>query len=788
MQASFLFKIWTRTLWVGLMFPAWMYAQAPTLTLSGYVKHAESGETLTGATVYLPDLKKGTYTVEDGFFSLTLPATGDSTLLSVSFVGFETLERTLFLQQSQTLALELQPKVTALEEVEILDEGPGAVLNTAQMSVDQIQVAEARRLPAFLGEVDIIKTLQLKPGVSAGGEGSSGIYVRGGGPDQNLVLLDGMPVYNPSHLFGFFSTFNSDAVKAVKLYKGGFPPQYGGRLSSVLDVSLLDGNRKAWSGHGGLGLISSRFTLEGPIDKEKGALLLSGRRTYVDLFTRAINQANADKPDYNPIPDYYFYDLNAKFHTDLGENDRLTVSGYWGKDRFNFNNGDFDAAFFWGNGTGSIKWHHIFHPQLLMNVQAGVSAYSYDITNAFDEFSFQLGSDILDYSLTADMLYVPNPVHTLRWGGSLIRHQFEVGRLDGGSSDGNVQFESGETYRGTEWGAYISDEFSPGPRFSLQGGLRLSGFESQGKTYWGLEPRISSRWSLNDRGVLKASYAYMSQYLHLVANSSATLPTDVWYPSTPGVPPQRSHQVALGTTWLLKQGTWQLGYEVYYKWLHNQVDFRDAANLFVNDDLESEFVFGEGYAYGQEFSVEKTAGRLTGWIGYTWAWSWRRFDGSWRGDAATPTDAINGGEAFHPRNDRRHDLAVVALYQINRRLSAGMSWEYRTGNATTLPAGRYLQRDVDLNLLTTVPVFQERNSFRMPAYHKLDLSLKYTFYPKWGESDLTLSVYNAYNRRNPYFIYIDEIEAEDSQIPLGFQAKQVALFSIIPALTYNFSF
>lgn len=779
-------EIGLRWILISLLGISALYAQP--LTLSGTITDAKTGEALIAATVVAKSLGRGTYTNDYGYYSLTLPpeAVEDSFVVQFSYIGFDPIEMIILLDKSQVVDLELSGANTTLEAVEIVANSYAEQLRSTEMSVDRISMAEAKKLPALFGEVDIIKTLQLKPGVSSGSEGSSGIYVRGGGPDQNLVVLDGTTVYNPSHLFGFFSTFNSDAVKDVKLYKGGFPAQYGGRLSSVIDVKMNEGNRKKFSGSGGLGLIASRLTLEGPITKDKSSFLISGRRTYVDIFTRMINKASEDNPDYNQIPDYFFYDLNGKINYDLGENDQIFLSGYLGRDRFRFEDDDFNFNFYWGNSTGSVRWNHLFTPRLFLNTTLSFTDYQYEISNEFDIFAFSLSSQITDLTLTSDFTYVPDSDHTIRFGALATRHRFIVGRLNAGATDGSFDFNAGNTYYGNEYGAYVSDEWELSSRFRVNGGVRVSAFENEGTTYFGLEPRLALNYSITEWLSFKASYARMSQYLHLVANSGATLPTDVWYPSNDVVPPQRSHQVAGGFAISLGED-FLLSNEIYYKQLENQVDFRDAANLFVNDELDTEFVFGEGWGYGNELYLEKKRGRLTGWIGYTLAWAFRRFDGTWRTGEYEESDAINEGRVFSPVNDRRHDVTVVALYDLGKRLSISASWEYRTGNVTTLAVGRALILGPDITNPNIYPLYDERNSFRMPPYHKLDIGLVWRFSPKWGESDLTISAYNAYNRRNPYFIYYETIENENG-VPIDFKAKQVALFPIIPSLTYNFKF
>ncbi|MDX1907340.1 MAG: TonB-dependent receptor [Bacteroidia bacterium] len=760
-----------------------------SITLSGVVRQAESGETVIGATVVIPGLSLGTYTNDYGYYTLNLPAGNDSVTVRFVYSGFVTAVRTILPQTSQKLDIQLA--VASLDEVVIEANSYQEQLKSTQMSVERISMSEARKIPALLGEVDIIKTLQLKPGVSSGSEGSSGIYVRGGGPDQNLVLLDNTVVYNPSHLFGFFSTFNSDAVKDVKLYKAGFPASYGGRLSSVIDVKMNEGNRRKFAGSGGLGLIASRLTLEGPLARDKASFIVSGRRTYVDLFTRLINEAQADNDNFNPIPAYFFYDLNAKLNYEISDKDQLFLSGYAGRDQFSFDDNTFDFNFNWGNTNATLRWNHLFSDKLFLNTSASYSDYEYKISNEFDVFAFSLGSRITDGALRTDFTWTPDNRHKIHFGASGIYHRFIVGRLNAGSDSADFNLSAGDTYYGTELGAYIEDEFTLNDKVSLNAGFRFSAFQSDSTWYLNPEPRLSARISLSDQVSLKASYARMAQYLHLVTNSGASLPTDIWYPSTDQVKPQVSDQVALGFSWS-PNSKLLISNELYYKWLYNQIDFRDGANLFVNNDLESEFIFGRGWTYGNEFYIEKTQGKLTGWIGYTLSWAYREFDGKWRTGEYIEEDAINQGEVFFPRNDKRHDVIIVAIYDLSPRISVSATWEYRSGNAITLATGRFFQLGPDFLTdpgagLLLVPEYESRNSFRMPAYHRMDVGVTCKIPVKWGESDINLSAYNAYNRRNPYFIYIAPINNANG-IPISNEARQVALFPIIPSISYNFKF
>ncbi|MDG1295797.1 MAG: TonB-dependent receptor [Saprospiraceae bacterium] len=766
------------------------YAQI-SMTLSGVVKDGGNGETLIGATVFVPEFNTGTVTNEYGFYSITLNAVASDTIsVEMSYVGFQNQINRVKVQSEARLDVELGTGV-ALQEVVIKANSYNEVLKSTEMSVETLNPKEAKLIPVLLGESDILKTIQLKPGIPSGSEGSTGLYVRGGRSDQNLIVLDEAVIYNASHLFGFFSTFNTDAVKDLKLYKGGFPSQYGGRLSSVIDVKLKEGNKKKFEGAGGIGLISSKLTLEGPIKKDKSSFIVSGRRTYFDLITNAINESNADDADAAQIPGYYFYDLNTKINFDLSDKDRLYLSGYFGRDVFNFSSDFFNFNFGWGNATGTARWNHQFNPKLFSNTTVTFSDYQYEITNEVTGFSFEVGSRIKDLNLKSDFYWALNSKHTLRYGVGATYHQFEVGRLQAGSDDVSISFNSGSDFDAMEFGAYIGDEWDVSDRLRVNGGLRLSAFSNDNTLYSGLEPRLAARYLLTDNISLKASYARMKQYLHLVASSGVSLPTDIWYPSTAQIEPQRSDQVAVGATFKLWD-KFLFTNEYYYKWLDNQVDFVDWAELFANQNLEQEFAIGKGYSYGTELGLEKREGKLTGWIGYTLAWTKR-------GDFV-PVDPNGyfgeGTKYFAPRYDRRHDISVVAMWEITKRLTFSSSWVYGSGDLAWLPTGRLTFQDVQGGTSQVVlPVYRERNNFRLAAFHRLDLGLIWKFYPKWGESDLSLNVINAYDRRNAFFLFLEPEFAEDAtpggevfEIPERIKATQVSLFPILPSLTWNFKF
>lgn len=753
-------------------------------TISGVLKDASSGETLIGASVYEGDGALGTITNEYGFYSLTVPE--DTVVLTFSYIGLTPVMQKFYLASDTTINLELQEGLQ-IKEVTVKANSNKEKVNSTQMGMDELTIKEAKEIPAIFGEVDIIKVLQLKPGVQSGSEGSSGLFVRGGSADQNHFILDEAPVYNPSHLFGFFSTFNADAVKNVKLYKAGFPAEFGGKLSSVLDIRMREGNRKDYHITGGLGLISSRLTIEGPIVKDKGSFLVSGRRTYVDLFTAALNEANKNNESWVQIPNYSFYDINVKANYDLGEKDRLFLSGYFGRDVFLYKADGIDFNFEWGNAAATLRWNHTISPKMFVNTAFTFSDYLYNIKNKFDDFDLTLGSGIRDMNLKTDFSWFPSSKHNIKFGVNGIYHRFSVGRFSAGNGN-DLNFEAGTEFHAGEFGVYFSDDWTISEKVKLLTGLRLSAFYNQGQFYWGAEPRMALKYSVHPDVSLKVSYARMSQYIHLVSTSGASLPTDVWYPSNPNVKPQFSDLVSAGVSWALGKDFFISG-EGYYKWLHNQVDFRDGARLFVNDNLDAEFVFGKGYSYGGEIYIEKKNGMIRGWIGYSLSWTWREFE------------SINNGKPYHPTHDRRHDISAVVMWDIpwtgpKFPLTLSASWVYGSGNATSLPTGRFVMSGITgQNPFQFVPIYTERGSFRLPDYHRLDLGLVWELYPlskKRFKSDITFSIYNVYNRRNPFFMYIDPIYADGGngnngpQVPERFEAKTVSLFPIIPTITWNF--
>ncbi len=745
-------------------------------TVSGTIREGKTGEGVYGIKILYstPSGPVGTITDLEGRYEIRVPR--DTVTLEYTGIGYATQRVTLTVRGKVTQDLTVFEDEQLLEEVEVEVARPLQRITETQMSTEELDMETVREVPALLGEADPIRVLQLRPGIQSGGEGQTGLFVRGGSNDQNLVLLDGAQIYNPNHLFGFFSVFNADAVSELTLYKGGFPARYGGRLSSVLEVESLRPESDTLAVTGGVGLIASRLTVQAPIVKDKVNFIIGGRRTYADLITEAINRSNADQEDFDPIPRYFFYDLNSTITWSIDSANTLSLTGYLGRDRFRFIDGEFDFTLKWGNAASSLRWDREINPRLKSQTSLIFSDYSYEIVNQFDQFSFELGSQITDIGGKHEYTYELSDKHTLNFGGQYTYHTFKVGRIQGGSEDDLIDFGSDTRLFGHEFAVFFGDKIQLTDRLTIEPGLRWGGF-LQNETFYSFpEPRLASRYLLTDRTTLKASYARMFQYSHLVTNSGSSLPTDVWYPSTAGVQPQRSDQVALGWQRALgKKGDWFFSHEAYYKWQIRSVDFRNGAQLFANPDLEDEFVFGNGWSYGTEVYLEKTKGRTRGWIGYTLSWTRVRFG------------EINNGDPFFPRQDRRNDLSIVVIHRLSPRVKVSATFVYGTGAPTTLPTGRFLISDVEGAEVTDVPVFTDRSNLRLPDYHRLDLGLIWEFRPRWGHSDLTFSIYNAYNRRNAYFIFLEANEDETSATS-SYRARLVSLFPVLPSITYNFRF
>jgi hypothetical protein len=745
-------------------------------SMSGYVRDASTGEELIGATIYVEDLKSGTATNVYGFYSLTLPK--GTYKIRYSYIGYQTQYVNVELNKSLQYNLELKSG-EELDEVVIKGVADDANIRSADMGIVKLDVKDIDQIPVLFGEADILKTLQLMPGISTGGEGKGGYYVRGGNTDQNLILLDEAPVYNASHLLGFFSVFNSDALKEMTMYKAGIPARYGGRLSSVLDVRMNNGNMKEFSFSGGLGLISSRLTVEGPIVKDKGSFMVSGRRTYADLVYSLI------KPEFRGNK-LYFYDLNAKANYKIGNKDRIFISGYFGRDNFGVGSFGFD----WGNATATVRWSHVFNDRLFLNTSLIYSNYDYKLKVAAGTINFQLKSGIEDINLKQDYTYYINSRNTLRFGFNIIYHTFKPGERTSSTNPGfDLILKKQQAF---EDAFYVSNEQKVGTRIMLEYGLRVSLFQSLGpatvfdydskgnisgeteydnweliKGYWEPEPRFSMSFLINEKSSVKGSVQRTAQYVHLLSASTSDNPTDVWVPSSNLVVPGTANQYSIGYYRNFADNVIESSVEVYYKDMFNQVDYRDGADVLFNELVEAELVFGKGRSYGIEFFVKKRLGKFTGWVGYTLSKTEKQFE------------TINDGKWFSARQDRTHDVSIVGTYQITRKLSVSATWVYYTGDAVTMPSGVYI---IDGQ---PVPLYTERNGYRMPDYHRLDFGV--TLLGKQTrkfKSSWNFSVYNAYARENAYSISFEASEDNPGEL----QSVQTALFSIIPSVTWNFKF
>ncbi|MCC6937136.1 MAG: TonB-dependent receptor [Flavobacteriales bacterium] len=797
------------TVVVAVSFACSIAQAQSTVTISGYVKDVSNGEALIGANVYVKETLRGAATNVYGYYVLNLEP-GKHTLV-MSYVGYEDFVQTVDLRSSLKLNIEAQPKVIQAREFEVIAEKEKENTQGTQMGTVDLDVQRLSTLPALLGEVDILKTIQFLPGVKSNGEGNSGFYVRGGGPDQNLILLDNATVYNASHLFGFFSVFNADAVKNIELIKGGMPANYGGRISSVLDITMKEGNNKGFHGQGGIGLISSRLTFEGPIVKDRGSFIVSGRRTYIDILTKPFLK---DSPNFSGAG-YYFYDLNAKANYKFSDKDRVFLSGYFGRDVFTFagsNSGDPAFKIPWGNTTVSARWNHVFGPKLFLNTTATFSDYSFAFDAKQDQFAFKLFSGIKDYGMKVDLAHYPNARHHLKYGGQYIYHVYTTSTVEVSSGDTEFDITTPPKLHAHESALYVMDDFDVTDLLRVNVGLRLTRFDHVGpytlfqlddrgrsvdeeaiapgkhiSSYMALEPRLSARYTLGPNSSVKASFNRGQQYVHLASFSSIALPTDVWIPSSSKVKPQIGTQYSAGYFQDLFEDVVEASVEVYYKDFKNLIEYAEGAQPQGNGNTnyDAQLVFGDGYSYGAEFFVKRRTGKVNGWLGYTWSKTMRQFPD------------INEGREFPSRWDRRNDLSVVLAYDRDKRWSFGATFVYSTGQAVTLPVNRYF---IEGQLVSE---YTERNGYRMAPYHRLDLSatLMNKGYrtvkdPLTGEekevlrswrSSWTFGLYNAYNRRNPYFIYFGA-DGVPSEGTFKVVAKQVSLFSILPSITWNFKF
>lgn len=812
--------------------PTNVSSSSKRFTISGYAKEETSGESCIGAGVFAirkgdsKAVKQGVMTNTYGFFSLTLEE-GDYTL-SVNYLGFEDYKKDITLNKDTRLTISLKEKAVMGQEVEILGKKSDENVTKTQMGIVSLDIDKVKALPSFMGEVDILKTIQLLPGVQSAGEGNSGFYVRGGGPDQNLILLDEATVYQSGHLFGFFSVFNGDAVKNIELIKGAMPAQYGGRLSSVLDVSMKEGNNQSFHGEGGIGLIASRLTLEGPIKKNISSFMVSARRTYLDVLMKPFVKERFKGTGY------YFYDLNAKLNYRLSDKDRIFISGYFGRDVFSFTNGkqgnsSFKVSIPWGNATTTLRWNHLISNKLFVNTSLIFTDYKFEFGATQSQFDFKLYSGIRDLGNKVDFSYFPNTKHNIKFGWNYVFHTFTPSQAS--AKSGDVSFDMGNIIKlySHDGALYFSDDFDITKWLRVNAGLRYSGFMQVGPferylknslngliadtikykpgevvaKYGGPEPRIAARFTLDSTSSIKVGFAQNYQYIHLASLSSVAMPMDIWMPSTSIIKPQFSTQYSIGYFRNFYKDVFETSVELYYKDMRHMVDYKEGAlpQDNVRDNVDNAFTFGKGWAYGAEFFIKKRSGKFNGWVGYTLAWSYRKFD------------AINLGKTYPAKYDRRHDVSVALSYQLNSRWEFGSIFVFATGDKGTLPISWYFSE------ATMVPEYGERNAFTLASYHRLDLSATYTpdqteriahqkerWVKKMDKKGIQVngddmpkawyrnihsvwnfSVYNVYNRHNPYFIYIDAA-GNPLQGDLSVVARQVSLFPILPSITWNFKF
>jgi len=778
-----------QVLWLLFAVILSLSAKAQKATISGYIKDTKTGEELIGANIYLEELKTGGVSNVYGFYSVTVPK--GEYHVQVSFLGYDDFNKIISLSANTTLDFELIPSSQTIDEVNVMGDRIDKNVTSNEMSVVKLPIETIKNMPALMGEVDIIKSIQMLPGIQSSGEGSSGFHVRGGGVDQNLILTDDATVYNSSHLFGFFSVFNYDAVKDVTIYKGGIPAKYGGRLSSLLDIKMKEGNSKEFKATGGIGLISSRLTLEGPIVKDKVSFVLSGRRSYVDLFFPLFKNEALDDAKV------YFYDLNAKINYTINDKNRIFLSTYWGDDIMRFSK-EFGTSY--GNKTASFRYNHLFSERIFSNVTFIFSNFNYGLGVPEGEMAFEWTSNIIDYSVKNDYTWYISPNNTLNWGASFTHHTFKPGEIKALSENSFINDKSMAVNYAADYSAYIDNELKVGD-FSFRYGLRYSVFQNIGKstfydfdtsnpkeyfvtdtlnytggvinTYSGLEPRLNILWQINSSSSIKANYNSSMQYLHLATNSSAPSPYDFWFPSSKNIKPQRAHQVAFGYFRNFLENTYSTSIEAYYKKMYNVIDFRDHASLYLNEFLEGEVRAGDANSYGLEMMIKKDLGKLTGWLSYTLSKTRRQID------------EVNEGKEYAPAYDKPHDVSLILSYKVTKRLRIGGNFVYSSGSPRTYPTGRIQYGNM------IVPVYSERNAIRIPDYHRLDFSIDYDLKNirangknKKVESSLNLSVYNVYNRHNVYSINFKQ-EADN---PLEAYAEKMYLFPMFPSLTYNFKF
>lgn len=780
---------------LAILFCSMRLSAQSLVSISGYVTESSSGEMLGGVTVALSPSNYITSTNSYGFYSISVRKNAAQKVY-IKFPGFQ-LDSFYWSAAKDTtlsvgLILQMQnDQYEKIKEVQILVR-KSTIADKVEMSKIDIPVNQIKEIPSLLGEKDVLKVIQLLPGVQKGGEGQSGIYVRGGGPDQNLILLDEAIVYNASHLFGFFSVFNGDALRSVELTKGGFPARYGGRLSSVVDLNMKEGNNQKYTGEVGAGILSSRFLLEGPIKKGKSSFMISGRRTYIDVIAQPLIMAAND----GNMGGYYFYDFNAKVNYSFSEKDKLFVSGYFGKDRFysveNYSSNKNESSLGWGNSTLTSRWNHQFTSKLFSNMSLIYSHFDLTIgatsTTATDKFELQFSSTINDYGIKYDFDYRPLPNHSIRFGLSAINHNFSPSALVFRLSSVDFFKKAIDVIQTYETGLYFEDQIKL-DEFKVMPSIRFSGYKIGNKSVVNPEPRLSVSYNISKHKAIKFAYSMMYQYMHLLSSTGLSLPSDLWVPATENIKPLRSQQIAIGYAHDFKHGI-SLNIESYYKTMENVLQYKNGSTFFLTDNFdptstsrewENRVTSGKGTSYGTEFFLQKQMGKFSGWIGYTLSWTILQFDD------------LNNGKPFYAKYDRRHDLSFVGIYKIDKNITFSVTWVYGTGNAISIPQGQIIAPSHQLSNVPTIwdPFFTNRNyqidygsrnSFRVEPYHRLDVGLRFSKAKNNGVRTWEFSIYNAYNRANPFYYYGQRDSYNNMTL------KKTTLFPVIPSISWSYKF
>lgn len=775
-------------------------AVAQKRCISGYVSDKDSHETLIGATVIDRNSGHGCVTNNYGFYSLTLGS--GEVALEYSYVGYESQTMSFTLVGDTTLSVKLESNIL-LNEVTVTSTRSGVSAKSPQMSIVELPVKQIQSIPTLFGEADVLKAIQLLPGVQNGVEGSAGMYVRGGGPDENLLLLDGTPVYNVNHALGFFSVFNPDALKNVTLYKGCFPARFGGRLSSVVDIRMKEGDMQHYHGNVSIGLISSKLNVEGPIVKDKLSFNISARRSYADLLIKPAMIVFKRMNDLNKLSaGYYFYDINAKLNWKISDRDRLLFSFYGGDDviyakimyasRHDYNTELLEEDYMklrwkWGNKIAALRWNHLISQKMFMNATVNYTQYRHNLSLGYEdiysgdtikavseEMRLNYNSGIHDVTAKVEFDYSPVPTHEIKFGGGYTFHVFrpEVQSMQFKETNVDTTFSlASSRVMAHETSLYAEDNITITPALHVNAGLHYSTFTVNKHFYHSLQPRLSMSAMVAKNVSIKAGYAYMSQYVHLLSNSNVSLPTDLWVPVTEDIPPMKSHQLSLGVFWEIPN-LFDVSVEGYYKYMKNLLEYRDGSTFFGSSEgWDKKVCIGNGWAYGIELLLQRSFGKTTGWIGYTWAHANRRFD--------REGQTINDGNVFPSKYDRRHDVSITVQHKFSEKIDIAGTWVFSTGNCGTLGLQHYAGPVFDPYWTNLEAV--QRNNYRFNNYHRLDLSVNFNRKRKYGTRTWNISVYNAYNHNNPFLIYTDYTDE-------GAKLKQLSIFPIIPSVSYGYRF